>query len=117
MPASLSLEDLDVAASRLTRANEAFAARYPGEDGARQPVHTVYGGAQLFRSDSTGRLGQVGRRALHGHAPPPAPAPSPPGAPPRGRALGGVRGRRASPPARRVGETLAGVPLEDFRLD
>src|SRR3954463_41675 len=69
MPASLSLEDLDVAASRLTRANQSFAARYPGEGGARQPVHTVYGGAQLFRSDSTGKLGQVARRALRDYAP------------------------------------------------
>ena len=35
----------------LRDANLAFAAHYPGEAGARQPVHTVYGGAQLFTAD------------------------------------------------------------------
>ena len=29
-----------------------IAARYPGENGSRQPVHTVYGGAHLFRADT-----------------------------------------------------------------
>src|SRR3954451_10703715 len=108
MPASLSLEDLDVAASRLTRANEAFAARYPGEDGARQPVHTVYGGAQLFRSDSTGRLGQVARRALHDHAPDAATL-----AGPVGIGDAGLAERVYA----RVVEKLEREPVEDFRID
>jgi len=42
---------------------------YPGETGRRQPVHTVYGGAHLFRSDSAQRLGQVAERALVENAP------------------------------------------------
>jgi hypothetical protein len=34
--------------SALSEANQRFAASYPGDRAARQPVHTVYGGAQLF---------------------------------------------------------------------
>jgi citrate lyase beta subunit len=48
----------------LRKSNAAFIERYPGETGHRQPVHTVYGGAHLFRADSAGRLGQVAQRAL-----------------------------------------------------
>ena len=46
---------------RLETSHKAFADRYPGESGRRQPVHTVYGGAHLFKSDTAPRLG---RRAL-----------------------------------------------------
>src|SRR5262249_54558065 len=34
--------------ARLHPTTAHLARRYPGESGARQPVHTVYGGAQLF---------------------------------------------------------------------
>jgi citrate lyase beta subunit len=42
---------------------------YPGESGRRQPVHTVYGGAHLFRAELAQRLGQVAGRALVENAP------------------------------------------------
>jgi len=48
----------------LQAANNLLLKSYPGETGRRQPVHTVYGGAHLFRSDSARRLGQVAQRAL-----------------------------------------------------
>ena len=48
----------------LTAANMAFARRYAGEAGTRQPVHTVYGGAQLFAADTITKIGGVARRAL-----------------------------------------------------
>ncbi len=48
----------------LSKSNGAFTDRYPGELGHRQPVHTVYGGAHLFRADSARRLGQVAQRTL-----------------------------------------------------
>jgi citrate lyase beta subunit len=54
---------------RLRKANSEFAARYPGESMRRQPVHTVYGGAHLFKSDTTPRLGVLARRALDAYAP------------------------------------------------
>ena len=41
---------MNAATRGLAEANRAFAAQYPGESGARQPVHTVYGGAHLFRA-------------------------------------------------------------------
>jgi citrate lyase beta subunit len=59
--ADSSLRDL---AGRLAKANNAFAVIYPGETGKRQPVHTVYGGAHLFKSDSASRLGALARRSL-----------------------------------------------------
>src|ERR671933_2585555 len=55
--------------ARLREANREFAARYPGESLRRQPVHTVYGGAHLFKSDTTPRLGALALRALDAYAP------------------------------------------------
>jgi hypothetical protein len=46
----------------------AFARRYPGDSPQRQPVHTVYGGAQIFRADAAGRLAQVALRSLEEYA-------------------------------------------------
>src|SRR5436190_16392405 len=64
MKMSLSPEALAAVSERLTSSNQQFMAGYPGESGRRQPVHTVYGGAHLFRADSAQRLGQVAQRAL-----------------------------------------------------
>jgi len=66
---SLSEQSLKVIAERLASSNKEFLSRYPGESGRRQPVHTVYGGAHLFRSDLARRLGQVAARALSDNAP------------------------------------------------
>lgn len=51
-------------ASRLDPGHRAYASRYPGESGERQPVHTVYGGAHLFRSDTAIKLGELAIRSL-----------------------------------------------------
>jgi citrate lyase beta subunit len=48
----------------LRAADEAFAARYPGEPRGRQPVHTFYWGAQWFDADVVQRLGQAALRAM-----------------------------------------------------
>ena len=61
-----SLRDLT---EGLRQANEEFTRLYPGETGRRQPVHTVYGGAHLFKSDSAKRLGSLARRSLDQFAP------------------------------------------------
>ena len=53
----------------LRESNSVFTKNYLGETGRRQPVHTVYGGAHLFRSDSARRLGQVAERVLAESAP------------------------------------------------
>lgn len=69
MKTSLSDSSLRDLAARLAEVNNDFAAKYPGETGKRQPVHTVYGGAHLFKSDSAGRLGALARRSLDQFAP------------------------------------------------
>jgi citrate lyase beta subunit len=57
--------------ARLEQLQQAFARHYPGEQGTRQPVHTVYGGAQLFKSDTTRKLGDLAVKALDQYAPEP----------------------------------------------
>jgi len=69
MKTSLSESTLRDLVTPLTQANKDFVARYPGETGKRQPVHTVYGGAHLFKSDSAARLGGLARRSLDQFAP------------------------------------------------
>ena len=54
---------------RLRAANEEYMSHYPGETGRRQPVHTVYGGAHIFKADSASRLGSLARRSLDQFAP------------------------------------------------
>jgi len=68
MKTSVPEDSMQTLAGRLQAANNALAAKYPGESGRRQPVHTVYGGAHLFKSDSAQRLGAVARRSLEEYA-------------------------------------------------
>ena len=69
MKPSLSNESLTDLTARLRAANEEFTNHYGGETGRRQPVHTVYGGAHLFKADSAARLGSLARRSLDQFAP------------------------------------------------
>ena len=55
----------------LGQANRAFMAIYPGDRPQRQPVHTVYGGAQLYQAETTTRLGELALRSLERYAPDP----------------------------------------------
>src|SRR5260370_13790207 len=61
-----SLQDI---AAQLAQAHKAFESRYPGATGGRQPVHTVYGGAHLFRANTARRLGDTALRSLDEFAP------------------------------------------------
>ena len=56
----------------LTQANLEFSRRYPGDSGRRQPVHTVYGGAHLFKADLCKKMGAIAERTLAEYAPDPA---------------------------------------------
>jgi citrate lyase beta subunit len=69
MKASLSQQSTKEINARLQQANTDFAQKYPGETGRRQPVHTVYGGAHLFKADSARRLGSLALRSLETYAP------------------------------------------------
>src|SRR5678816_1664448 len=69
MTSSFSGSSLSDLSERLQQANEEFTRHYPGENGRRQPVHTVYGGAHLFKSETFGRVGSLARRSLDQFAP------------------------------------------------
>ena len=79
----------------------------PAERSERQPVHTVYGGAHLFASDTTGKLGGIALRTLREYAPDAATLST---------ALGLDRdvSARLYP---RVVEKLEREPVEDYRID
>jgi citrate lyase beta subunit len=110
MTIKTSLSDDDIrklAAPSLDPALAAFAKRFPGESGARQPVHTVYGGAQLFKSDTTQKLGALALRALAEFAP---------DAKTLAAAIG-LDERSVDVVYTRVVEKLRREPVEDFRID
>ena len=69
MKRSLSSEATRELAARLAKANIDFARQYPGESDRRQPVHTVYGGAHLFKADLARKLGRAARSTLGEYAP------------------------------------------------
>lgn len=50
-------------------ANQAFNKIYKGDREDRQPIHTVYGGANLFKSNTTDVLGKVALKSLLHYAP------------------------------------------------
>jgi citrate lyase beta subunit len=82
---------------------------YPGESDRRQAVHTVYGGAHLFKAESPGKLGEVALRSLKEFAP-------------DGAALNAILEAGWEPAFAgklygRILEKLTREPVEDFRLD
>ena len=92
---------------RLRSSMAGFVKRYPGESGRRQPVHTVYGGAHLFKSDTTVKLGQLAVRSFEAFAPDAATFAS---------ALD-LPTKLADTIFARVGEKIAREAVEDFRID
>src|SRR6185295_16447407 len=66
---SLSEKKFQKAVARARHAQARLSERYPGDSGARQPVHTVYGGAHLFTSDTASKFGELALRALETYAP------------------------------------------------
>jgi hypothetical protein len=81
-----------------------------GVPGPNQPVHTVYGGAQLFRSDTAVKLGALARQAFEQYAPDAATL---------GRALGldGMEPALLRAVHDRVADRLRREPVEDYRID
>jgi citrate lyase beta subunit len=73
----------------------------------RQPIHTVYGGAHLFKADTAARMGATALGVLQEYAPDPATLAT---------ALG-IAPASAARVHRRVIEKLQREPVEDFRLD
>ena len=74
---------------------------------ARQAVHTVYGGAHLFRADSARKLGDLALRSLDEYAP-------------DAKTFAAAVGLAPGPAATiydRIREKLRREPVEDFRVD
>ena len=112
-PASLTSKDLAPVLRDLRKANAVVSRAFPGEPEDRQPVHTVYGGAHLFRADSARKLGAVALAALDEYAP-------------DARTLNealqfevsdGDPEAFAGTVRARVAEKLRREPVEDFRID
>lgn len=53
----------------LSTANKKFQQVYPGDKPDRQPVHTVYGGANLFKADTCVKMGEVALKSLQTYSP------------------------------------------------
>ncbi|MBI3402384.1 MAG: phosphoenolpyruvate kinase [Acidobacteria bacterium] len=87
--------------------NVHVAQQYPGDGAARQPVHTVYGGAHLFKSDVAKKLGTAALKALQEHAPDAATLAD-------ALHLDRAIAERLYP---RVVDKLTREPVEDFRID
>jgi citrate lyase beta subunit len=99
---------LEEAAAVLRAANREFADTHPGESPGRQPVHTVYGGAQLFAADTTVKIGRVAQQAMADYAPDAAAL---------GQALGTLEHPALATIDQRVREKLAREAVEDYRID
>jgi hypothetical protein len=65
------LNDSDLAAvyGDLEVANSAFSERYPGIRPDRLPIHTLYGGAHLFKKETPDKLGGLALKHLTAYAP------------------------------------------------
>ncbi len=55
--------------ARLSEENRRHQTDYPCEAPGRQPIHTVYGGAHLFKPDTAAVLGSLAVRTLQAYAP------------------------------------------------
>ena len=69
MNTSISEDKKDAIFNDLKTANQAFNKIYRGDREDRQPIHTVYGGANLFKSNTTDVLGGIALKSLLHYAP------------------------------------------------
>src|SRR5512140_2205919 len=104
---TLPEKKLSKALDRVNRAQARFWRHYPGDSGARQAVHTVYGGAHLFTADTPKKLGELALKSLDAYAGDAATF---------AEAIG-ISGALAPKVLERVREKLRREPVEDFRID
>jgi hypothetical protein len=74
----------------------------------RQPIHTVYGGAQLFKAETPVRLGTLARELIRNYTP---------DASSFAQCLGLPPGELANQVFQRTVAKLEREPVEDFRID
>lgn len=107
MNTSLSDELVTKTISPLRESMKDFVTRYPGETGRRQPVHTVYGGAHLFKSDTAKRLGELAQRSFTAFA----------GDSEQFGEILAIPSHIRQSVYERVGQKLIDEAVEDFRID
>jgi hypothetical protein len=103
---SLSAADLAGIDEKLAATDRLLQDGYPGDDGSRQPVHTVYVPADRFTPGLAARWGEQARDAVLAHG--------------GFDHFGAMLGQDAALAARvapRVEAKLAAEPIEDLRLD
>ncbi|MEK7226189.1 MAG: phosphoenolpyruvate kinase [Bacteroidota bacterium] len=68
---NFSIADIEkeILLNSLSAANKKFQQIYPGDKPDRQAVHTVYGGANLFKSDTCKKMGEIALRNLQTYSP------------------------------------------------
>ena len=66
---SITADDLNPVLEELKNANLAFQKTYPGDKPDRQPVHTLYGGANLFAHDTAEKISNVAVKNLLTYSP------------------------------------------------
>lgn len=68
---NFSIADIEkeILLNSLKTANLKFQHTYPGDKPDRQPVHTVYGGANLFKSDTCIKMGDIALKSLQTYSP------------------------------------------------
>lgn len=104
---TLRTESMSRWSDHLTASSARIASDFPGERPDRQPVHTVYGGAQLFTADTMTRLGELAVEFAGRWVAEPSD-------------LAGIVDLDpglAERVHRAVNEKLAREPVEDFRID
>ncbi|MEO6541561.1 MAG: phosphoenolpyruvate kinase [Ferruginibacter sp.] len=69
MTHSIPQDQKDQLFNKLKEANTSFQQIYPGDRSERQPVHTLYGGANLFKYDSAPTLGKRALEIFETYAP------------------------------------------------
>ena len=69
MKLSITDNEKETLLGSLKTANQRFQQVYPGDKPDRQAVHTVYGGANLFKADTCVKMGEIALRNLQTYAP------------------------------------------------
>src|SRR5260221_14630552 len=69
MKFSIQNNEKEALLNSLKTANLKFQQIYPGDKPDRQAVHTVYGGANLFKADTCVKMGEIALKSLQTYSP------------------------------------------------
>ncbi len=69
MKFTLTTDEMNAYCQDLALSNGEFKSHYPADSFERQPVHTVYGGANLFKAGFATKLGDIALKTLDTYAP------------------------------------------------